>query len=174
MYFSYATKYTGSGLNYTINCGNSSMKKIMWFHTIIMARNKIFLFLHCYQPPTTSSQQTMVQSWSSYPGLWKFKAMPDNVLKNRCLTTWFSLMLISTISPFITIDIESYSVFITSFWPRCLKDPLTQLPLHNHKLFVNRKKFHLNLAIALYCNSNQVSITHIHYDLLHWEVFPPF
>ena len=142
-----------------------------------MARNKIFPFLHCYQPPTPSSQQTMVRSWSSYPGLWKFEAMPDDVLESRYLTIYFSLTLTSTISLSIIIDIESCGVFITSFsWPRYLKDPSTgtQLPLHNwhnQKLLVN---LHLNSATTLYCNSNQVSITQIHYDLLHREALPPF
>ena len=51
---------------------------------------------------------------SSYPGLWKFEAMPDNVLENRCLTTCFSLILTFTISSFIvTIDTEGYSKLIT-------------------------------------------------------------
>ena len=145
-------------------------------HIITMARNKIFSFTVTNHQPCQAS--TMVQSWSSYPGLSKFEAMPDDVLESRCLTTCFSLTLTSTISPSITINIESWGVFITSFsWPHCLKDPSTQLPLHtdwhNRKLFVNGKKLHLNSATTLYCNSNQVSITQIHYDL-HQEAFPPF
>ena len=125
-------------------------------------------------------QQTMVQSWSNYPGLWKFKAIPNNcnVLENHCLMSSFSLTLTCTISPSITTDIESCSLFITQFsWLCSLKDPSTQLQLHNwhkRKLLVNRKELYLNSSTALYCNSKGVSITQTHYDLLHWEVFPPF
>ena len=97
----------------TIDCGNLCIQKITWFH-IIMARDKIFLFLHCYQPPTMSSLQTMVHSWSSYPGLWKFEAIPDYVLENRCLTSCFSPHVnVYNFSFHYNIYIESCVVFIT-------------------------------------------------------------
>ena len=80
-------------------------QKIMWFH-ILLARNKIFPFLHWYQSPAMSNQS--MQSWTSYwklwnceiasTGHWKFKAMPDNVLENCCLKAWFNLTLTSTFS----------------------------------------------------------------------------
>ena len=50
------------------------IQKITWSN-VLLARNNIFLFLHWYQPPATSNWQMMVQSWSSYQGLRKFKAM---------------------------------------------------------------------------------------------------
>ena len=51
---------------------------------------------------------------SSYPGLWKFEVIPDDVLENRCLTTCFSVILTSTISPsIVTIDTEGCPELIT-------------------------------------------------------------
>ena len=182
MYFSYATKYTSDGWNYSYYRLWELMhpEDHMVPHTvIIMARNKIFLFLHCYQPPTMSSQQKMVQSWSSYPGLWKLEAKPDDVLENRCLTTCFSPHVnVYNFSFHYNIHWKLCCIYHLFSWPRCLKDPSAQpLPLHNlhnQKLLETGKNFHLNSATAMYCsNSNRGSITQIHYDL-HWETFPPF
>ena len=107
--------------------------KIMWFH-ILLARNKIFPFLHWWQSPCSHVNPTNNDSvLSSYLGFWKFKAMPDDVLDNYCVKTWFNLTLTSAISSsIVVVDIDSCSVIITLFcWPHCLKGPWTQLPSHN-------------------------------------------
>ena len=70
-----------------------------------------FSYFHCYQPPATFSQQTMVLSWSTNPSLWKFKCTPGNVLENRCITAWFNVPSTPTIPSFsFVVDIDSYCV----------------------------------------------------------------
>ena len=172
MCFSYATKYASSGLNYTIDYGNSSRRSCVSTQLLWLGTKSFFSFTATYHQIRQASERLysleVATQASRNPKLW----LMTDVLENRCLTTCFSLTLTSTNSPSITIDIESCGIFITSFWPHCLKDPLTQLPLHNWhnwKLLVNRKKLHLNSATASYCNSNRVSIMHLHYDLLHRE-----
>ena len=140
---------------------DSPLSQPLQFHKIL-AWNKTF-FLHCYQLPAKSSQQTTLQFWSIGT-----QASGNSKL---CLTMFWkiavswpglSLTLTSTISPsIVAIYIDSCGVFTIWFpWPYCLKDPWTQLPSrnwHNWKLPVNRKtKIHLNSVTALYCNSNQV------------------
>ena len=108
MYFSYATKYTSSELkNYTIDSGNSSRKSRGSTQLLWLGTKSFFSFT------VTDHVELASPPGGSYSGLWQFEAMPDDVLENCYLMTCFSLTLTSTISPSITIDIESCSVFIT-------------------------------------------------------------
>ena len=71
---------------YEIKCMNSvwtneywlwdHTEKTTWFH-IRLALS----FFHCYQPPAKFSQQTMVLSLSTNPGLWKLKSIPADALE---------------------------------------------------------------------------------------------
>ena len=56
-------------------------QKITWFH--ILARNTIFPFFAVTRSPATFSQQTMVLSCSTSPGL---KSSPGDVLENGSIT----------------------------------------------------------------------------------------
>ena len=110
------------------------IQKNTWFH-ILLAKNKFFLFLHYYQSPATPSQQMMVQSWSSYPGLWKFKTMPEDVLKNHYLTTWFSLTYINVYNfsfhycnRYRQLQYIYHLIFLT------MLDPWIQLPFDDHTI----------------------------------------
>ena len=69
-------------------------EKIIWFHILLES------FLYWYQSTAMSNQQTMIQSWSSYPDLWKFEGTVYAYwcFGNRCLMAWFNLTLTATIS----------------------------------------------------------------------------
>ena len=56
-------------------------QKITWFH--ILAGNTIFPFFAVTRSPATFSQQTMVLSCSTSPGL---KSSPSDGLENGCIT----------------------------------------------------------------------------------------
>ena len=56
-------------------------QKITWLH-IFLARNTIFPFFAVTRSPATLSQQTMVLSCSTSPGL---KPSPGDVLENGCI-----------------------------------------------------------------------------------------
>ena len=58
----------------TIDCGITPRGLAMWFHMLLQNLSIPSLL------PAMSSQQMMAQSYSSYQGPWKFKAMPDNVV----------------------------------------------------------------------------------------------
>ena len=134
---------------------------------ILLARNKSFL--HWYQSTATSSQQTMIQSWSSYPRLWKSKAMTDDVLE-IALMAWFNLTVTPTISSSTAaMDIDSCSVANYRLNSpdqvalRTWSEPSCHYTIKS--LETGRKQLHYNSSTTLHCNSNLVSITRlIHYD----------
>ena len=86
MYFRYATKYTSSGLNYIIDCGNSS-RRSRGFTLLWLGTKSFFSFTVTYHQPRQASKQ-----WYSLEVAIKASGnsklrIPDNVLENCCLTT---------------------------------------------------------------------------------------
>ena len=57
----------------------------------VLAWNKTFSLTVTNHQPRQANKQHSSLEVATHAGLWKFKAMPDNVLENCYLTTWFSL-----------------------------------------------------------------------------------
>ena len=95
--------------NTTIDCGNTSRRS----QDSTYFELRIKYFLHWYQPTAMSSQQTMIQFWSSYRHL-EIQSYALWCFGNRCLMAWFIFTLTSTISSSIVeIDIDICSVITT-------------------------------------------------------------
>ena len=90
--------------------------------------------------------------------------MPDDVLENHCLTTWFNLTLMFTICLFIVaLAICRQLQCITSPDHVALRTQelscITQL-MYSEVSYKQENKFLFKLCKpALYCNSNWISIT---------------
>ena len=88
-------------------------EKITWFH--MLARNTIFPFFAVTRSPATFSQQTMVLSYSTNPGL---KSSPGDGCSGKRLyhrfTDWFDVPSTPTIpSSAFVVDVDGCCVTIT-------------------------------------------------------------
>ena len=134
----------------TIDCGNVWR----WPHIPYTCKLEIKYFLSFrYQPPASSNQQTMVQSWSTIY-LWKLK-LYTWCCSGKLLSFTFRFNLTSTLStiPYssVVIDIDSCLVIITwlSWLDCCLRKTSPWTGLVAITLLkqwpINRKNYEIKL-----------------------------
>ena len=109
----------------TINNGNASRRS--HGYTYLLLGTKSFLsFSDASNYSYQANKLWFSLQVASYQGFWKLKAVPDNVLENRCLTSLFNLTLTSKLSSSVAaINIESCSVIILTTLPYATVNPAT-------------------------------------------------
>ena len=134
------------------------------FHTLLSQEQNLSFPL-LIQPPATSSQQMMVQSWSNLPlqiqnYAWQYSG------KLLSLTVEFNLTLVTTILYCsVIIDIDSCCILISWLsWPCCFKNLALNPAAHKIDIMARKQALVENKA-SLNSATTRVVVTQIKYSL---------